>query len=339
VRQRLGDGRTRELVLTYTTFETESGPFTLLTGVSFDNRAWQYTYGGTRLHLEEAIPPLGPRWTFDFDDDNVTLGVGLPQGGLVEYAFDVAGGTPSQPRWGVARRSTWDGAIERGRWTFSVDPLSPTSSDFDRVIDGPGAVRHRYRYETGPTLGGTWTLRSREVWDMAANTRLEGEARLYTASLLSSFSGAVLNLLTSVTLTRDDHSYHTGLVYRTSAERFADYGRPWRIEKSGDAGTRVRERAFKYDFAGYMIDKVETETLTASGDTYTRSWDYDTTTGFVNSATRYGITTRYEPNTATGTIATALDAHNHETTFTYDWGVLQNVSTELYPNMITRTID
>ena len=63
-------------------------------------------------------------------------------------------------------------------------------------------------------------------------------------------------------------------------------------------------------------------------------------TGAVLDSTAYGVLTRYNVDANTGMIAKVIDSHNHETSFTYDWGVLKDTVTPEYAPaaQIARTI-
>jgi YD repeat-containing protein len=141
------------------------------------------------------------------------------------------------------------------------------------------------------------------------------------------------------TVTRDARSYTTTFFYHAgdATGRFADYGRPWSSREVGDAGTRDIVRTFDYGVSGYLLDRVASLTTTMAGESAAESWTYNATSGFLESATRSGITTTLAPNPATGAVSTITDPHNHVTSFTYDWGVPKNVTTPMYG--ITRTIN
>jgi YD repeat-containing protein len=345
IRQILGDGRVRELNLTYIVVTNASGDFQVLNSAAFEGRTWSYQYGGRQgLDVVAAIPPVGPRWSFAYPgppDDPPGLTVTVPQGGQILYTF--VDSVSPEVYGTLTSRKTRDGTTDTSEWTFTFDDPDMLAPGYRRIVDGPSGARHIYEYEPGPAVGGAYTLRAREVWDRVSNVRLERETRTYTTTQvvphLMDTEGHVRNLLKTLSLERDGHFYDTTLLYKagTAAERFADYGRPWRIFETGDAGSRYRDRGFDYDFSGYLIDRIASETLTAGGSTYTKSWAYDNATGFLDSSTRYGVPTTYTADAATGTLAGVTDAHGHETTFTYDWGVVKNTTTPLFA--ITRTIN
>ena len=55
-------------------------------------------------------------------------------------------------------------------------------------------------------------------------------------------------------------SYYASTAYSPNGAAFNDYGRPYKVVETGDAGTRTTDRTFRYDFTPYVKDRVATET-------------------------------------------------------------------------------
>jgi YD repeat-containing protein len=342
IRQRLGDGRVRELALTYTTVGDPSNPYVLLTSTTFANRTWTYQYGGpTGTQLVTAVPPLGPGWGFAFEHTAGTapvLTMTVPQGGQVIYTFlNAPIGDPYSNV--LTRRETREAGIVTSLWTFDPEDGGTTPPTYRRILNGPESVRLVYGYANGPAQDSGPVLQSREVWDTASSALMEREDLTYSTTQLTDVSGPVRNLVNGATLARGGQTYTTTLFYSAGdyTGRFADYGRPWSIREVGDAGTRDSSRTFEYSLSGYLVDRIASATTTVSGESATASWTYNADTGFVESATQSGIATTYTANTSTGAVATVTDAHGHTTSLTYDWGAVKDVTTPLHTT--TRTIN
>jgi YD repeat-containing protein len=338
IRQHLGDGHIRELVLTYATVGTGR----LLTSATFEGRTWTYQYGGAAgTELLNALPPAGPGWAFIFEDAAgmaPTLTVTVPQGGQLVYSFiDVP---PSDPRWGMLlQRATREGSSITSQWSLTWQDEATTPPAYRVFLDGPENVRLAYGYETGPADTREVVLGWREIWDSSTGVRFERENRTYVTTQVTDISGNARNLLSGITILRGDQTYTTLLSYRAgdSTGRFADYGRPWTVREIGDAGMRDFVTTFDYSISGHLLDRIAAVSLTAAGETHTQTWTHNTSTGFVQSATRSGITTTYTADTTTGAVSMVTDAHGHATTVTYDWGAVKSVATPMHTT--TRAIN
>ena len=342
IRQILGDGRIRELALTYTTVVYQSVSYRLLTGATFDNRSWTYQYGAPRgIDLVAAAPPVGPGWSFVMQSAPGVppqLTVTVPQGGQAVYTFaDVPQG---DPRAGILRsRETRDGGILTSQWTFEFQDEATTPPAYRRILNGPEGVRLVHGYGAGGSADGGYVLRWQEVWDAGSNTLVQREEETYTATQVTEVSNSVLNLVNASSVTRDARTYTSTFFYHAGdvTGRFADYGRPWSSREVGDAGTRDVVRTFDYGILGYLLDRVASVTATVAGESAAESWSYNATTGFLETATRFGITTTFTANASTGALSSVTDPHGHVASLTYDWGTPKNVTTPMYG--ITRTVN
>ena len=126
-----------------------------------------------------------------------------------------------------------------------------------------------------------------------------------------------------MTATRDGRTFTTTYTYGTSD--YADYGQPTQIVETGEL-TRTTTVTYKHDFSKYIRGRVASATVTVGGQSYSRSSSYDSTNGFRESSTAFGITTTYT-NDGSGNIAEVRDASNRATDYAYEWGAVQSVTT------------
>ena len=149
------------------------------------------------------------------------------------------------------------------------------------------------------------------------------------------------------TLTRGGVVYSTANTYisqpyQAGGRNFNDYGRPHTIAESGYLGLELARRSVSSltGFTPYIVDRVLNETVTVGTETFRRSWVHTPTNGFgtdeyeEGSTFTNGIRTQYTP-TNVGNVGSVIDGNGNATSFTYDWGVQQNVRTPAYPGVDT----
>ena len=68
-------------------------------------------------------------------------------------------------------------------------------------------------------------------------------------------------------------------------------------------------------------------TVSVGGEAFTTSNEYENETGFLQEQRVNGVLTRFGRD-AFGNLARVLDANGHERTFTHQWGVVGNQTTE-----------
>src|SRR5262249_30645480 len=84
VTQYVGGGHFREVQFVY-----ESDPFHSVQSITWSGRTWTYLYtsgSAGQLLLSQAVPPIGPAWTFGYTNDELTS-VTTPQGGVIGYEY------------------------------------------------------------------------------------------------------------------------------------------------------------------------------------------------------------------------------------------------------------
>jgi YD repeat-containing protein len=351
VDQVLVGGQTREVA-----FEYEKDARLSLKSMTYEGRTWTYTStaipnqsGFTRLM--NVAPPIGPSWAFTYQTTSVPRyelnGVTTPNGGHVDYVINTINyGSGSDPEFyrgrAVVTRSTSGTDIIPGSWTYTYG----LGIDKNQTrVDGPcGGTTPPCTACTSTTytFRGIGLFTSVPVWQMGLLDRteiregsilLQSEQLEWIPSEPISSQGQVVNtqqdlaiwtpLLWHRKVTRvlDYDTYHT---YHTTD--FSDYGRPWKTVETGEL-TRTTTRVFKYGFTPYIVDKVESEAVTVTGGgTFSSSFVYDLSNGFVKTVTIRGITTTFEKDSG-GNVFKIKDANGNETTSHHSWGRVRKVDT------------
>lgn len=322
--QPLGSGQTRTLTFGRTPGAAPNVPDSITVG----SRVWSYNengYGSLR-------PPEGPGSVTEYSGGFLSAYV-LPEGGRVEYAYTTKQWLDPQNGQLFASRVVDERRL-RGRdispatWSFTYSSVMGT----EHVVEGPD-VRHVFKYSTTPdhlVLG--------EHAQYEGATLLERRTFEYLSDVVTPHSPMVHDMVRQVTVSRGSETWTTTHTYGGS--NFRDYGHPQQTVEVGSAGTRETARTFRHDLGDYLLGRLTSEVVTAGGESFTRSWAYDETTGFRTSDTAYGIETTYTP-TAEGNVATASHVHGastvHTTHYGYGWGVVSSTSTPEYT--ISRVIN
>jgi len=333
--QNLGNDQTRTVIL-------EPGPVGMTASISYNGRTWNYHYNDA-LQLDWAQPPVGPKWQYGYTDGALTS-LTTPNGGVVEYAYtghvfewrDMRGGG-TRP---ITTRVVQQRKIGTATWTFVYPPeLEPEK---ETTISGPSnTVKVRYGYSGGVDS----TVNRRIVLD--GTTEVEKEETSYQTVPFVDWGADGEAQRVSVplarTFTRDGQAWTTTHTYAETD--YGDYGQPWRTEETGTAGTRTTTRTFTHEFTPWIRGVVASETITVGSDptAFTKTFVYDTGTGFRESATIYGVTTTFAPTATGGNVASASHNHGgepaviHMTNFGYAWGTVASIDTPEYD--ITREVN
>lgn len=315
--------------------------------MQFDGKTWTYTRVAPGLGLDVAQPD-GSHWVFNNDDGFL---VTTPSGGRVRYRFDShefphdRNGDPAPVVTTVLRSRevlsgrdlapgtwTYDYSLVDGHETTTVTDPHGTQTVYRHFFGGPRDPNDDY-----PPLDSWWGVASREVKNSQGNT-LELEAIDYQLLPVGTTTFVDdVNVVKKTILTRGTSTFTVEHFF--AATNFGDFHQPNRTDETGNT-TRRTERSFDYSFVPYIKAKVSSESVESPFDStpfvITRS--FDDNTGFLDSETRYGITTTYHRDGA-GNVGLVRDAHGpaHDTTMTYEWGRLKDTSTPEYS--ITRTIN
>ena len=316
--------------------------------MSYAGRQW--TYAGGANGLSSVTPPVGPGWTFDYSDG---LRVVAPGGGETHYRFKIHQFWRLQPPVGAEgprikevntvvldTRTSNDGVEAPGVWSYQYGHESAGESitvvypDGRRMVHVSGGTA-QLSWEGQDPAGYSIVLR---ILKSAAGAELEREETQYDDLPVNDDGFASMGEHAAPRLrkiTRDGRTFQTDYHYRS--ERFADYHRPVQVVEHGDAGTRTTDYVYDYDLAGWMKDRTASQTVSSpGGGTFSITSEFDNATGFKLSETRHGVTATFNPN-GEGNVGSATDGHNHTTSFTYEWGVVQNTNTPEY--QIARTIN
>ena len=335
VRQHLSPGRIREVIITL------ADPGNCILGLqgclpstmTFDNRTWSYS-GGT------VTPPEGPGSSFD---GSVLT---TPQGGRVEYDFQLFSFRQLNDtlidRLALRRRRQIDvRGQSNGTWiydfAFDIIDHSPKSTviacegllDATNCTAANGTVTtffHAFMPGWTTEYMSRYYLPTRRTIQRGGQ-ELEVETRSYTA--VSMPTGGTLPELQQVRIERGTRTFTTTFEY--NASDFGDFHTPWRITEVGEL-TRTTTRTFRHTpsapFAAtpYVLAMPLTEATTVGAETFSQSWDPDPATGFVRSATVYGLTTTFQPDSHLN-VASATKANGKVMLFSYDWGQLSQTTT------------
>lgn len=325
-----------------------------LASMSYNGRTWTYGQTNTtdvgKTLLTSASPPVGTPWTYSYNT-TVTPRYELtrlttPNGGTIDYqyqnqVFHIGVSYPTTSR-AVSQRTT-GGRSPSGTWTYSYEQGAGNNVS---IITGPSnTVQYSFvGVGTYSTQGAAWRVGLPSSITTSANgNALQTESVSYIASQpistvqiilgLNVDNGVFVPLLSSRTITRGSATFTTANSYHTS--NFNDYGRPYQVSENGQL-SRTSTRTFDYGFSGYIVDKVESEVVSVGGESFTTSYSYNHSNGFLASTSIYGVNTNYGEGSG-GNVTGITDARGNHTTLTYSNGVLENVITPEYT--ISRTIN
>jgi len=351
VTQRVG-GQTRTV-----TFSVTNAPMRALATMTYLGRTWNYTqithgqYDEISL-LTEVDPPVGPEWSFAYKltspGYHELIRVDTPNGGRIDYQYahttQYIGSPAVVQTMSLTQRSVSGRDVNSGTWTYAY---AQGSSKNQTVISGPcgGTVTHSFQGIGNYTSSGdAWRVGlPLSTTISSGGTPLQTEQLSYIASAPISaddqtigYNGDIntyVPLLNTRTVTRGSATLTTDNDYRST--NFNDYGRPWQITENGHL-TRTTTFAFQYGFSRYIVDKIASETVTVSGESFTKSYTYSSSTGFLLSENIYGVTTTFAP-TSTGNVASRTNARSRTTSYQYSWGQVSSEQTPEYT--VTRSIN
>ena len=132
--------------------------------------------------------------------------------------------------------------------------------------------------------------------------------------------------LSQQTITRAGGLYTTTYSYHTTDyAHFADYHLPYQIIESGELA-RTTTRTFQHLSTPYIVGKIVAEATRVGNDTFNRSWTYDTSNGFMQSQTIYGLVTTFQPD-GMGNVSKVTMGNDTSTTMTHSFGIMKDVVT------------
>jgi YD repeat-containing protein len=332
IRQILGSGLER--LITFQWFNVGNVP----SSMTYLGRTWSYTVqsiqSGQTGRVTRVTPPAGGEWFFDYQADfpEVLQRVITPQNGVIEYDFQLRqvwnGSSTPSTRVLTDRWTTPGSTSLSGSWTFQY----PAFAGARTTVTGPHGVMAEYAHGAPAGTAERVLQTTRRFGNFV---ELEVEGRQYQTRAVTSWGDGIIVLPTVRTISRDNTTYTTTLSYHSTD--FADYGRPWQVVEQGQ---RQRTTTFTFDYgfdaSRWIKDKVSQETTTVDGESFTISRSHNFQTGFVESETRYGITTLFTSD-GRGNVASETDPHGHVTSYNHVWGVIEDTVTPLYT--ILRTIN
>jgi YD repeat-containing protein len=310
-----------------------------ITALRYGARNW--TYQPDLAHLAHAIPPVGRSWDYEYDVSGNLRSVTSPLGGTVSYTYQLHEFTWQQEvdlpytthvySLVVASRTVGGGATP-GTWTYTYDENVPYPYSHKTTIDGPtgGPTSRRQMYFHGVISGSIGTSYPvpqhgvlRRTLEAPPGNEIEREDRSYTD--LIGYDGAD-GEVSQQTITRAGGLYTTTYSYHTTDyTHFADYHLPYQIVESGELG-RTTTRTLQHLSTPYIVGQIAAETTRVGSDTYNKSWTYETSTGFMQSQTIYGLVTTFQPD-GMGNVSKVTKGNETAATMTHSFGMMKDVVT------------
>lgn len=347
--QSLGAGQQREV-----TFVMDDASF-LPSSMTFAGRQWTYGYDPSDIGplMKRAQAPVGPAWDYTYDGTTAELtSVRNPSGGIIQYEYgtrefdrQTAKGQIAHSVSRVVTKRTRGGRdVIAGEWTYEYSGNSVQRVTVIVGPPGPSQTRTTYVHEpvisdgsrtSSDVLDGGLAVKGVTVESLQTGSVVEQEQRDYRILPVANWSAQVEGTveLSRQTTNRTGRVYATEYLFHDTS--FADYHRPYQIVETGELA-RTTTRAFDYGFAFYSTGKVGIETVTVNGESFTKSWGYNRTTGFLETENDYDITTSFAPD-AFGNVASVSKGNGKATTSTYEWGVVKEIHTPEY--VVSRSIN
>jgi YD repeat-containing protein len=347
--QHLGNGQSREIEFSLNT----AG---LPTSMRFNGATWQYHYDfGNDGELSRTTPPHGPGWTFQYgtpiEPFRRLTTVTTPHGGQVEYEYNPHFVNPVDYHVLLDRRRTIDRGGSPDEWHIEYK-LTSSEYSAQTTVTTPTGRRLTYVYEpaqlSNPEMNASLLIDGgivlrRTTIDGAAEggwAEFESDERTYKQLPALWWPDGITHFDASVPLrriiSRDGRAYATTFAYGGAGrtDHFGDYHQPNRITESGEL-SRTITRSYFHGAAPYVRGLISRETVTVGSESWTRTWDYDATTGFKIRQTEFGtsigggIPTTFSADDR-GNLRTITSATRKTTTFDYSWGQVSATRTPEY---------
>jgi YD repeat-containing protein len=288
VSQALGNGESRDVLITFPAGPPPRLPDTLPLSMTYNDKTWTYEPdSGTAWLLHRAISPVGLAWEYSYLTGNLVQ-LTTPRGGQISYTYEVkqyAGPDPgTQYFTNVLTSRVTGGRVPTGQWTYTYvfggSPVAVTT--VTRTPSGARITEEHGGVGDVQSIDGQYGLLSRVVeQEQGAGTfvALETETRAYRSVLVIQHSPTRLwdtPELDHRTVTRHsaagDRTYTT--TYEYSTTNFGDYHRPHTITESGEI-SRTTTLAYDYNFnlamngQPYFNGKLGIETISVNGVQFT----------------------------------------------------------------------
>lgn len=312
--------------------------------LEYEGRTWNYS-------RSDATPPAGTGngWHFTYDGNDVAS-VTTPNGGKTTYVYEnilYVGPTPLPDQYwtrAVVRRTTRDrDDTQLGEWVYEYQFNANAASGVTIVTTPSRRIVYEHGAATGTSPAALFdgaanlSVLSRAVQQYNGSTwvTLELEQRAYEYVPVTLIMGT--EELQSVTIFRDNGTTPYVTTYAYSETNSGEYHHPESITETGPAGsaaTRTTQFTYRHcpsspECPGvYVTGLPLTEQLTVNGQTFSKSWTYDAD-GFQTSETVYGIKTDFGKGQY-GNVGSSRTAMDKLTSYTYDFGAIQQIETPEY---------
>ncbi len=348
VTQHLGNGQTRTV--------SYSPHAAMPTSMTYGTRTWNFQWNAQN-RLTAVQPPAGPGWQFGYTIQTPsecwgwasangfpeTVTVTTPYGATALYQFIVrqVPGTEYPPLCipTISSRTLGGPGLTPATWSFDI-PLLPgpyptftVTSSVTTPLGRTVSFTH-HTYKAWSTAMGTVLSAQFLTRKVIAGGGLEAVIER-TPTVLPFIAGLSEPVISREDVTVDGVLHRTDFAYDGSGP-FNDYHRPRQTTETatGNPASRVTTRTFDYDFGPRILDRVKSETVLVDGEAHTTTTEYENETGFPIQRIANGISTYFDRD-ARGNVWREIGPF--VTTFTYDWGVLQDTQTPAYT--ISRAIN
>lgn len=341
------------------TFAATTDGLKRLTTMTYLGRTWTYSQVGTVdagiTLLTGVTPPVGPGWGFAYNTSTIPryelTSLTTPQGGAISYTygdqtFNLGSTVPVRSRV-VRTRNTAGRDVPAGSWTYAY---AQGADQNQSIITSPCNTTT----STFSGVGRLATAPERAAWKVGLPTRRvvsEGSSVLETEDLVWQSGATISNDQEIIGLNNDAHIFATltqsravtrgGRTYTTNygyaSTNFNDYGRANSVNETGEL-SRTTARTFVYGFARYIVDRLQSETVTVGGESFSGSYAYNPANGFKTAETVYGLSKAFTPD-AFGNVASVTDGNNHTRSFQYTWGQVSRIQTPTYNPLLTRVVN
>ena len=321
-RQEVGT-HTRVVSLTY-----GSDWLTFPSTMTYGTRSWTYdvhTPVDAAWYVASVTQPDGSAWTFNHSDG---LQVTTPHGGTVDYSFqDRVFPDSAFIRKVVSERTVGGRDVPTAAWSFQYTPPDAQQNYSAGIASGPNDISIEWRHEGA--LDGRWVLTRKALKDGAVEVAVAQRSYTHLGYLPWASGPGTVPAIEEEAILQDGVSHTTTYGYRANdaANYFGDRHRPSTITETGQL-TRTTTRSYDYDFTFHVNGPVSQETVTVGNESFTSTFAYENSTGFLESLTALGVTTSFGRDVhGNRNRVTPPGTHpdgSLQTSFTHEYGALKD---------------
>ena len=354
--QDMGNGESRTVTFT---LDGEGRP----TQMEFLGRTWQYAYGapyqGVRDIETVTVQPSASNWAFAYGPGDLTT-VTTPAQGQVSYQYDdpwvydplYPDDPDHREQIHVLKRRISSGptGTTSGTWDLLYGPGYGESYSKTTQITMPSGAYVVFEHNSvvqqpGVVMAGGLGLHTRTLYD-ATGAPVERESLTYAVVKTVQWDpepswpnftqphwwGTVK--IQERTITRPStgslQTYTTTFTYPTTFP--GNYHQPSRIVETGEL-TRTTDFTYAhFDTPTLFVVGLPTaQAINVGGQTFSNSWEYESTTGFRTRATRLGITTTFTHDDR-GNVTGVTAPNGRTTVYAYSFGQVSLIRTPADPN-------